>query len=150
MGLDIGDRRVGVALSDDSGSVARGLCVLSRRGGTADAAAVAALAAREDVGLVVAGLPRTLRGDIGPQADKVLAFVGDLRQVCPVAVELWDERLTTRIAERSLAEANVPRGRRRGLVDRVAAAVILQGFLDARGARRPDGTAGACAREDPG
>ncbi len=136
MGLDIGDRTVGVALSDESGTLAQGLGVIRRTGLERDVAAIVELVSREDAGLIVAGLPRSLRGEIGPQAEKVLAFVGALRKACCIPVELWDERLTTRIAERSLREGAVPRSRRRGLVDQVAAAVILQGFLDARRQRR--------------
>ena len=135
MGLDIGDRTIGVAVSDPSETLARGVTVLSRRG-TGDVAAVAEMAARHEATLLVAGLPRSLRGEIGPQAQKVLQFVAALREGCPVAVEVWDERLTTRMAERSLRDAAVPRRRRRGLVDQVAAAVILQGFLDARAESR--------------
>ena len=140
MGLDIGDRTVGVALSDESGMLAQGLGVIRRTALERDLAAIVELASREDAGLVVAGLPRSLRGEIGPQAEKVLAFVAALREACRIPVELWDERLTTRIAERSLREGAVPRARRRGLVDQVAATVILQGFLDARRQpRRPGG-----------
>ena len=149
IGLDIGDRTVGVAVSDEGGIVARGLCVHRRRGDATDVAAVAALVAREGAGLVVAGLPRTLRGEAGPQAEKVERFVADLRGAMPVPVELWDERLTTRIAERSLLEADVSRGRRRRLIDQVAAAVILQGYLDARAARARRGE-GATAPEGGG
>ncbi len=145
IGLDIGDRTVGVAVSDDSETLARGIGVIRRTTPARDVAAVAALADREGAGLMVAGLPRSLRGEIGPQADKVLAFVAALQEACPIPVELWDERLTTRIAERSLREGSVPRHRRRGLVDQVAAAVILQGFLDARTERRR----GAAAAQGP-
>ncbi len=148
IGLDIGDRTVGVAVSDEGGIVARGLCVLARRGDARDVAAVAGLVAREGAGLVVAGLPKTLRGEAGPQAGKVERFVADLRAAVPVPVELWDERLTTRIAERSLLEADLSRRRRRHLVDQVAAAVILQGYLDARFARARRGERAAAPEED--
>ncbi len=136
MGLDVGDRRVGVALSDESASLAQGLCVIRRSRLDRDLAEVVRLAGVQGVGSIVAGLPRRLRGDLGPQAEKVLAFVGALRQAAPVPVELWDERLTTRIAEGALRAGGVSRDRRRSLVDQVAACVILQGFLDARAASR--------------
>lgn len=136
MGLDIGDRTVGVAVSDDSGILAQGICVIRRTTLERDVGEVLGLVAGRGVDLLVAGLPRRLAGDLGPQAEKVLAFVGALREAAPIPVELWDERFTTRIAERALREANVARGRRRALVDQVAASVILQGFLDARRAGR--------------
>lgn len=147
MGLDIGDRTVGVAVSDASGTIAQGLCVIRRTTPQRDLAAIVELVASRGVERIVAGLPRRLAGDLGPQAEKVLAFVGALQEAAPIPVELWDERLTTRIAERTLREANVARGRRRALVDQVAASVILQGFLDARAAerRRHEGP-----RPDPG
>lgn len=132
MGLDIGDRTVGVAVSDDSGVLAQGVGVVRRTTPERDLAALVHLISGHHVGQIVAGLPRSLRGEIGPQAEKVLQFVAALREACPLPVEVWDERLTTRIALRSLREGAVPRSRRRGLVDQVAAAVILQGYLDAR------------------
>jgi len=136
MGLDIGDRTVGVAVSDETGAIAQGLCVIRRTTLPRDVGELVGIAAARGVERIVAGLPRRLAGDLGPQAEKVLAFVGALREAAPIPVELWDERLTTRIAERALRDANVARGRRRALVDQVAASVILQGFLDARRAGR--------------
>ncbi len=136
MGLDVGDRTVGIAVSDEGGTVALGLCVVRRTTLQRDLAEVTGLAMARHVQLFVAGLPRRLAGDLGPQAEKVLAFVGALREAASIPVELWDERLTTRIAERILGEAHVGRNRRRALVDQVAASVILQGFLDARATRR--------------
>lgn len=138
MGLDVGDRTVGVAMSDPTATVAQGLCVIRRTTLPRDLAAVTALAEEHEVRLLVVGLPRRLAGDLGPQADKVLGFVDALREAVSIPVELWDERLTTRMAERVLREAQVTRRRRRALVDQVAASVILQGFLDARG-RQPGG-----------
>ena len=132
MGLDIGDRTVGVAMSDEGGRVAQGVCVVRRTDPERDVAAIRDLAAQHEVGLLVAGLPRVLRGQIGPQAEKVLGFVSALRVGIGLPVELWDERLSTRAAQRSLREAGVRRQRRRSLVDQVAATLILQGFLDAR------------------
>lgn len=132
MGLDIGDRTVGVAVSDEGGVLAQGVCVVRRRTLERDLEALRALVLERGVERIVAGLPRRLAGDLGPQAEKVLAFVGALREAVAIPVELWDERLTTRIAERTLREADVARSRRRALVDQVAASVILQGFLDSR------------------
>jgi putative Holliday junction resolvase len=131
MGLDVGDRTIGVALSDETGTVAQGLQVL-RRSGPADVARVVELAREHGAAEIVVGLPRTLTGAVGPQAEKVLAFVAALREASPVPVATWDERLSTRVAERVLIEADLRRERRKEVIDRVAAAVILQGYLDAR------------------
>ncbi len=135
MGLDIGDRTIGVAMSDEGGRVAQGVCVVRRTDPQRDVAAIRDLAARHGVGLLVAGLPRALRGQIGPQAEKVLGFVAALRSGSGLPVELWDERLSTRAAQQTLREAGVRRQRRRSLVDQVAATLILQGFLDAQPVR---------------
>ncbi len=132
MGLDIGDRTVGVAVSDPTASLAQGVGTIRRTTQERDVSSIADLATSRGAELIVAGLPRTLRGEVGVQADKVLGFVAALRKACPIPVELWDERLTTRIAERALLAADVSRARRRQVVDQVAATVLLQGFLDAR------------------
>ena len=132
MGLDIGDRTIGVAVSDPTGVLAQGAGVIRRRTLAEDLLAVTALAREREVGLIVAGLPRTLKGEVGVQANKVLGFVSALRQAGPTPVECWDERLTTKVAERALIAAEVSRRRRRQVIDQVAAAVILQGFLDMR------------------
>jgi putative Holliday junction resolvase len=132
MALDVGDRTVGVAISDEGGVLGQGLTVLRRRDPAGDLRRIEALCREHGAGEVVVGLPRSLDGRIGAQARKVLAFVEALRRRLPVPVTTWDERLTTRVAERALLEADVSRRRRREKVDQVAAAVILQGYLDAR------------------
>jgi putative Holliday junction resolvase len=132
MGLDVGDRTLGVAFSDELWVTAQGWGVLRRTTRDRDVKAVVALAGERRAGRIVVGLPRSLDGGIGPQAEKVLAFVKALREASPIPVELWDERLTTRIAQHALRTAGTSRARRKLLVDQVAAAVILQGFLDFR------------------
>lgn len=136
MGLDVGDKRIGVALSDELGLTAQGLTVLRRRGLDADLAALRELAGAHGVACVVVGLPRNLDGSLGPQGEKVLAFVDRLARELGLPVETWDERLTTRAAERALIAGDLSRARRRQVVDKVAAALILQGYLDAGRARR--------------
>jgi putative Holliday junction resolvase len=142
LGLDVGDRRIGLALSDESGTLASGLPTYERVGPRKDPRAVAALVRTHEVGEVVVGLPRSLDGSVGPQAQKVLDFMEDLRAVIKVPVVPWDERLTTVMAHQALREA--PRGTRsqKGTVDKVAAILILQNYLDYRHlaeaeARRP-------------
>lgn len=130
LGLDVGDRRIGIALSDSLGFTAQPLAVLNRRAATADAEAVCALVERHQAEQVVIGLPLTMAGARGPQAKKVEAFADTLRRRLSVPIRLVDERLTTVQGERALKEAGATRRRRKQLIDQVAAQLILQQFLD--------------------
>ena len=130
LGLDIGERRIGVALSDSLGLTAQGLTVLHRRTLTADMDAVGALVARHEVSCVVVGLPLTLRGEIGPRAKAVKGFVAALGRMVRVPIDVVDERFTTAQGERVLLEANVSRRRRKQVIDQLAAQLILQQYLD--------------------
>ena len=132
LGLDVGDRRIGVALSDETGLLASPLVTLQRVGPRQDPRAIAALVREHGAGEVVVGLPYNLDGTIGPQAEKVRAFAAALSPVVRVPVRFWDERLTSVEAEQILAERGVSWPRRKGLVDQVAAVLILQEYLDAR------------------
>ena len=132
LGLDVGDVRIGMALSDETATLATALPTFERIGPRKDVKAMAALAREHEVAEVVVGLPRTLAGEIGPQAEKVLAFVEDLKRSVSVAVVSWDERFTTSMATQALIEGGVSRKNRKGLVDRVAAVLILQSYLDSR------------------
>jgi putative Holliday junction resolvase len=132
LGLDVGDRRIGVALSDETATLASGLPTLERVGPRKDVKAIAELARRHEVVEVVVGLPLRLDGSVGPQAQKVLGFMEDLRGVLRVPVVPCDERLTTVAAEEALIEGRVSRRDRKALVDKVAAVIILQGYLDGR------------------
>jgi putative Holliday junction resolvase len=140
MALDVGDVRIGVAVSDETETLARGLPTLRRVGPRKDVRAVAALAREHEVGELVVGLPKTLAGDVGPQAEKVLAFIEDLRGVLRVPIVSWDERFTTSLANQALVEGGVSRKDRKDKVDQVAAVLILQSYLDSRkgqGAQAP-------------
>jgi len=130
LGLDVGDRHIGVALSDETATLASGQPTLERVGPRKDPRAIAELVRRHGVGEVVVGLPRTLLGEIGPQAQKVLAFMEELRPVVKVPVVDWDERFTTVMAEQALVEGHVSRRDRKAVVDKVAAVLILQNYLD--------------------
>jgi len=132
LGLDVGDRIVGLALSDETATIAGGLPSLRRVGPKKDVRAVLDLVRRHDVAEVVVGLPRRLDGSLGPQAQKVLAFMEDLRPAVGVPLVPWDERFTSVVAEQALVEADVSRRDRKGLVDKVAAILILQNYLDYR------------------
>ncbi len=130
LGLDVGDRTIGVALSDESATLASGLRTIRRAGLKNDLRELAELARGREVGTVVVGLPRSLDGSEGPQARKVLAFVLALKAAVTVPVVTWDERFKTVAAEHALIEGGVSRARRKELVDKVAAVLILQNYLD--------------------
>jgi putative Holliday junction resolvase len=132
LGLDVGDKRIGVALSDETATLASGLPTIQRVGPKKDPRAVAALVAEHEVGEVVAGLPRNLAGEVGPQAQKVLEFMEQLRTVIKVPVVPWDERFTSAVAEQALVEAGVARRDRKASIDKVSAILILQSYLDYR------------------
>jgi len=137
LGLDVGDRRIGVALSDSLGLTAQRLTVVDRRGGSGDVEAVRALVEQHAVDTVVVGLPLTMRGEQGPQAKKVVEFSEALRRRIHVPIELIDERLTTVQGTRALQETGASRRTRKGIIDQVAAQLILQQFLDRRRASEP-------------
>ena len=130
LALDYGSARTGVAVSDPSGSLARPLCVVQKVGGKSGMAELCAIIDREAPGVVVVGLPLTLRGERGPQAIETEAFVARLRSRCSIPILTEDERLTTSIARR------MPTTSRRPTTgdDAQAAAVLLQTFLDRRAA----------------
>jgi putative Holliday junction resolvase len=133
LGVDLGERRIGLALSDPTGTVASPLVVLDRSGDpAADRRAILAAAAAHDVTRIVVGMPRSLSGRAGPAARDAAAEIAALAELAPegVVVEAFDERLTTVIAQRSLVEAGVKRADRRKVVDKVAAAVMLQSYLE--------------------
>lgn len=133
MGLDVGARRIGVALSDELGLLAGPLTTVNARG---DAIAeLGRIAAERNVELVVIGLPRGLSGDEGPQARTVRAFADRLRPCISVPIVFWDERFTTAEAERILIERRVSREDRRARIDAAAAAIMLQDFLETRRTR---------------
>jgi len=129
LGLDIGDRRIGVAMSDPQGILASPLTIIERTDEPADISAILAIIEQNEVGMVIAGLPLSLRGDIGPQAAKVSDFIRELSKHTKVPVELRDERLTTVSARRLMRTLGKPRKARD---DAVAAALILQEYLDER------------------
>ena len=140
MALDIGDRTIGVACSDEGLVLASPVETIRRRGPKADSIRVDDLVKERAVSRVIAGLPLTMRGEAGPQSAKVVEFVGTLKRRLKVPVEMWDERLTTREAERTLIAANLSRARRKEVIDQMAAVLILQTYLDAR-AQAEKGTA---------
>ncbi|MDW8104043.1 MAG: Holliday junction resolvase RuvX, partial [Armatimonadota bacterium] len=142
LALDIGERRIGVAVSDAFGVLAQPLAVLSRQSVAKDVAQLAQLIREQEAQTVVVGLPVTLRGEQTQAAQQVQAFVARLREAVTVPVVFVDERLSTAEAERRLLEADLRRAERRQKVDAVAAALILERYLR----QRESGTDGLAER----
>lgn len=132
MGLDLGAKRIGVALSDALGLTAQGLTVLARQDQEQDLDHVVALAKKHAVQEIVIGLPRHLDGRLGDGAQEVFFWVKALQERVGLPVHTQDERLTTLQAERVLLEADLSRRRRRQVIDKIAAGLILQAYLDSR------------------
>lgn len=130
MGLDIGDKRIGIAISDPLGLTAVGFETIERKNNKVDVRVIKAIAERHDVKTIVIGLPKNMNGTIGYQAEKVRDFGVKLARVTGLAVVYEDERLTTVSAIRTLTVQGVRTGENRELVDMQAAAIILQKFLD--------------------
>ena len=129
LGLDIGDRWIGVAVSDPSAMLASPLTIIKRTREADDLAAINDIIRQNEIGRVIIGLPRSLNGSLGPQAEKVQQFAESLKQHVEVPVEYRDERLTTASA-RKLMRQSAGKSRVKTRDDAVAAALILQGFLD--------------------
>lgn len=133
LGIDLGSKRVGIAVSDFSGTIASPLLVLQRtRSRHEDHRRITDLVREEEAEIVVVGLPLDLRGEVGPAAKHALKEIQALANVVGVPVETHDERLTTVSADRALMEANIGARDRRKYVDKIAAAVMLQSWLDKR------------------
>jgi putative Holliday junction resolvase len=135
LGVDLGTRRIGLALSDPTGTLASPLSVLARSGDRArDHRAIVAAAREHGADRIVVGLPRSLSGKSGPAEQSARAEIEELRAAAPddVTVDGYDERFTTVIAQRSLVESGMRRDARKQVVDKVAAAVMLQSYLEAR------------------
>lgn len=132
LGLDIGDKRIGVALSDPEGLIGMALTVVTRVDEQTDLQAVLNLITEHEVQHIVVGLPRSMDGTIGKQAEKVQAFCRMLAESTELPIDTWDERLSTVAAERAMVETGVKRARRKKRRDAVAAAIILQEYLDWR------------------
>jgi len=128
LGLDVGHKRIGVALAEDL--VAIPLTVIERAGEKDDLERVLAMAGEHGVKRIVVGLPRSMDGSIGKQAQLVLAFSSTLSQRADVPVDTWDERLSTVAAEKLLVDAGMKREKRKAHRDAMAAAIILQSYLD--------------------
>ena len=132
MGLDVGEVRIGIALSDPTGLIAQGQATLERSGWDRDLAHLAEMAEKHEVERFVVGNPLNLDGSAGLQAERSRDFADRLKEAIGLPVVLWDERFTSLSAEKTLIEAGVRRKKRRGAIDRMAAAIMLQSYLDSR------------------
>jgi len=130
IGIDVGSKTLGLALSDITRNIASALVTLRRSRLAADLRRLLDLAAQHGVGGFVVGLPLNMDGSEGPRAQATYAFVRNLAKLTPLPILCWDERLSTAAAERVLLEANASRRRRAAVVDKVAATLILQSALD--------------------
>jgi len=130
LGVDPGERRIGLAISDEGGTIASPVDALAAGEGQDAAGAVLARARELGAEGIVVGMPITLRGEVGPAASQVQAFVEELRSRSSLPVAVCDERLTSAVAERALREGGMRRRARRKRIDQVAAALILQAYLD--------------------
>ena len=129
--MDVGDVRIGVAVSDLMGIIANPLETYTRKGVMeTDAQYIANLAKEKEVTLIVSGLPLGLKGQENDQTAKTRDFIDALKEICAIPIEYLDERFTTLSAERLLIEGNVRRENRKKVIDKVAATIILQNYLD--------------------
>ncbi|WP_017728597.1 Holliday junction resolvase RuvX [Halalkalibacterium ligniniphilum] len=135
LGLDVGDKTIGIAVSDELGWTAQGLETIRRNEEDAskDFEAIAKIVTDYEVERIVVGLPKNMNGTIGPSGERSQKFAEALKEYVPCEFIMWDERLTTVAAERMLISADVSRKKRKKVIDKMAAVMILQGYLDHSG-----------------
>ena len=132
LGLDIGDKTIGVAVSDELKLIANGITTILRKEIKDDMVMLKEIIKEYMIEEIVVGLPKNLNNSIGIQADKVLNFVDILKTETNLKVTTWDERLSTVAVTRTLIEGKMSRKKRKGVIDKLAAVYILQGYLDSR------------------
>jgi putative Holliday junction resolvase len=130
LALDLGKRRIGVAVSDELGITAQGLATIECRNKRTDLAEIARVAAEKEVGVILIGNPLNMSGEAGPQAEWVRGYAGQIRKFTGREVKLWDERLTSAEASRLLRDSDASVSRKSGTLDRMAATLLLQSYLD--------------------
>lgn len=136
LGMDVGARRIGLAISDPLGITAQGIETLERRNKRTDFGILERVIKRYEVGEIVVGYPIQMSGNTGTQSEKMAAFADELRRRFALPVHLWDERLTTAEAHRILDQTEMSTKRRSQVIDQMAAVLILQSFLQARSQER--------------
>lgn len=132
LALDIGTKRIGLAVSDELGYTAQGLKTLETRGHEKDIDSIVGIVKELNISEIVVGMPYNMNGTEGPQAKKALGVIEELAKATSLPVFQWDERMSTMAAERMLLEADLSRAKRRKVIDKVAATIILQGYLDSK------------------
>ncbi|MGL4772674.1 MAG: Holliday junction resolvase RuvX [Clostridium sp.] len=130
LGLDMGQKTIGVAISDPLGFTAQGITTVRRTTKKEDVEQIKKLCNEYSVETIVVGMPKNMDGTIGFAGEKAIEFTELLKEVIDIKIEFWDERLTTVAAHRAMLEADLSRGKRKKIVDKVAATYILQGYLD--------------------
>ena len=133
MGLDVGSKTIGVAISDELGLTAQGLKTIQRKSRDEDLKEIERLVEEFEIVKMVVGLPKNMNGTLGMQAEKVFQWIKVIEEKIKIPIFTWDERLTTVGASRILLEADLSRKRRKEVVDKVAAVLILQGYLNQSG-----------------
>jgi len=130
LGLDVGERTIGVAISDPLGYTAQGITTIKRKNLKLDLDEIKKLCDEYTVESILIGLPKNMNGTIGPSGEKVIELSGIIGKELDLPVKLWDERLTTVAAHKAMLEADLSRAKRKKIVDKIAAIYILQGYLD--------------------
>lgn len=130
LGLDVGQKTIGVAISDPLGFTAQGITTIRRTKKTDDVKEVVRICNEYSVETIVVGLPKNMDGSIGFAGEKIQEFSNLLKEAIDLEIVFWDERLSTVAAHRAMLEADLSRGKRKKIVDKVAATYILQGYLD--------------------
>ncbi|MBI3353762.1 MAG: Holliday junction resolvase RuvX [Nitrospirae bacterium] len=130
LGLDVGDKRIGIAVSDELCMCAHGVRTIERKGIKEDIRQIKEICEEYGVEEIIAGLPINMDGTSGFRVQKVQDFVSLLKEQVSIPVNTWDERLSTVAAERNLIEADMSRKKRKAVIDKIAATIILQGYLD--------------------
>lgn len=130
LGLDVGQKTIGVAISDPLGFTAQGITTIRRTKKVEDVKAVKEICDNYNVEKIIVGLPKNMNGSIGFAGEKIMEFSELLKEEIKIELEFWDERLTTVAAHRAMLEADLSRSKRKKIVDKIAATYILQGYLD--------------------
>jgi len=138
MGLDVGSKTIGVAISDELGITAQGFKTIKRKAMEDDLRELYTIISQFQIEKIVVGLPKNMDGSLGKQAEFVLGWIEDLKNKIQLPVETWDERLSTVEATKTLLKADLSRKKRKEVIDKVAAVLILQGYLQQIGSRKDE------------
>ncbi|MEA1961868.1 MAG: Holliday junction resolvase RuvX [Bacillota bacterium] len=130
MGLDVGEKRIGIAICDPMGWTAQGHSTLHRKNLSYDLQQIKEICDEYEVEKIVLGYPRNMNGTVGPKAMEIEGFGNQIAEKTNLPIDYWDERLSTVMSEKVLLQADVSRKKRRGVIDKLAAVTILQGYLD--------------------